>query len=132
MIMKKEFGKCMIIILILTATMTNVQVISGQDVKGKASPLPEDINKILQYSCSPCHWKGGKWMAKNMVNYSKWTEYDAAKQAKKAGMICYALSKDKMPPKKARKTAPDIVPTKEQIELICKWKDSLEAKVKKP
>ena len=64
-------------------------------------------------------------MAKNFINFSKWADYDAEKEAKKAGMIKYVLEKDKMPPKKARKNAPDIVPTQEQKDMIFKWAESL-------
>lgn len=123
--MKKVYRKGIILIMALMAIMMSTQIISGQDAKAKASPIPDNVNKIFQTSCTPCHWKGGKWMAMNFINFSKWTEYDAAKESKKAGMIKYVLEKGKMPPKKVRKNTPDIVPTKEQIDLINKWADSL-------
>ena len=112
-------------IMAFLAVIAGTQVSIGQDTKAKPSPMPDDLYKIFQHSCTPCHWTGGKWMAKNFINFSKWAEYDAEKEAKKAGMIKYVLEKDKMPPKKARKNAPDIVPTQKQKDLIFKWAESL-------
>ncbi len=94
----------------------------------KAAPIPAEINNILSASCTPCHFEGGKMLALSMVNLSKWTEYSAAKGSKKAGMISYVLKKGKMPPKKIRRDIPEMIPSKEQADLIIKWADSLREK----
>lgn len=114
--------------LILTFVLSIAMVRSVEAQTGKAAPIPAEINKIFTTSCTPCHFEGGKFMALSMVNFSNWTKYSDTKSGKKAGMICYALNKGKMPPGKVRKEIPEIVPSKEQIDLICKWAESLKEK----
>jgi cytochrome c5 len=116
----------------LIAMLAMIQSVSGQTQKALAAPIPEDVNKIFKNSCTPCHWDGGKMMAMGMVNFTKWTEYTSSKGASKASMICSVLNKGKMPPKKVRKEMPEIVPSKDQLDLICKWADSLRAEKKNP
>lgn len=116
----------------LIATFFMIQAASGQTPKVQAAPIPEDVNKIFKNSCTPCHWNGGKMMAMGMVNFSKWTEYTASKGSKKASMICSILTKGKMPPKKVRKEMPEIIPSQDQLALICKWADSLKGEKKNP
>jgi len=117
-----------LLVMVLAAILANVQIASGQDQKEKPSPMPENINKIFKTSCIPCHWADGKKMAMSRINFSKWAEYDSKKEAKKASLICKTLGKGKMPPKSARKSAPELIPTKEQIDLICGWAASLKSK----
>jgi hypothetical protein len=62
------------------------------------------------------------------LNFSKWDEYGAAKEAEKASKICSMLTEELMPPKSIRKSNPEIIPTKEQIALVCKWAESLKPK----
>jgi len=109
------------------AIFAMIQSASAQAQKVQAAPIPEEVNKIFKTSCTPCHWNDGKMMALGMVNFSNWTKYSSSKGASKASMICYALTKEKMPPKKVRKKMPEIVPSKEQLDLICKWAESLKA-----
>jgi hypothetical protein len=116
----------------LVAIFALIQSAAAQDQKATAASIPEDVNKIFTTSCTPCHFAGGKTRAQWMVNFSKWTNYSSSKGAKKASMICYTLTKGKMPPKKVRKEMPEIVPTKEQLDLICKWSESLKAAQPKP
>jgi hypothetical protein len=118
--------------MVLVVILAMIQTASGQTKKVLAAPIPQDLNKVFMNSCVPCHFNGGKMMAMGMVNFSKWTEYSPAKAAKKASMICYVLTKEKMPPKKVRKEVPESIPSKEQHDLICKWADSLKAETKKP
>jgi hypothetical protein len=125
-VMKKFLcNKIMLCVLAFIPIIASIQIASGQAGNKPATPMPENLNKIFQTSCTPCHWAGGKKMAMSMINFSKWVNYDAEKEAKKASMICYVLNKGKMPPKGARKAAPGLIPTKEQIDLICKWAESL-------
>ena len=113
--------------LALIATFVNIRIVSGQDVKDQSSPIPENINLIFQTSCMPCHGSKGGTMPLMKVNFSKWTEYGAAKEEAKASLICKTLRKGKMPPKSVRKSNPELIPTKEQIDLICEWAESLKS-----
>jgi hypothetical protein len=98
--------------------------VTGQDNPKTSAPLPDNINKIVQASCMPCHSSNGGMLSKAKLNFSAWTEYSADKQKKKAAQMYKELKKDAMPPKEARETNPDIIPTKEQVEIIKAWADS--------
>ena len=127
--MKKLFCTKGLIWLIATVVLlTNIQIVSGQSGKKQAVPIPENLNKIFQTSCMPCHGINGGMMSKAKMNFSEWTQYSTAKQAKKASMICSVLSKEIMPPKSARESKPELIPTKEQIVMICKWAESLKSR----
>jgi hypothetical protein len=121
-----------ILSMVLIAILAMIQPASGQTQKVKAAPIPDEVNKIFKNSCTPCHWEGGKMMALCMVKFSKWTEYTSSKGASKASMICSVLTKGKMPPKKVQKKTPEIVPSKAQLDLICKWAESLKEEKKNP
>jgi cytochrome c5 len=107
-----------LIFLIMCNTLT------GQENSKTSAPLPDNINKIVKASCMPCHSSNGGMLSKSKLNFSEWTEYSADKQKKKAAKMYKELSKNAMPPKDARETNPDIIPTKEQIEIIKAWADS--------
>jgi hypothetical protein len=96
----------------------------GQENSKSSAPLPDNINKIVSASCMPCHSSNGGMLSKAKLNFSEWTEYSADKQKKKAAKMYKELKKDAMPPKDARETNPEIIPAKEQIELIKAWADS--------
>jgi hypothetical protein len=87
--------------------------------------IPDDVQLILNKSCMDCHANGGSHMAMSMLNFSEWDNYKPGKQAKKAGAICYMISKEKMPPKSFRKNNPDAILTQAQKDLICKWSETL-------
>ncbi len=90
--------------------------------------MPDSVAKVLQNSCSKCHNDGGNVMAESKWSFSKWDTYPADKQAKKAASICEAITKEKMPPKSVRKSNPEKIPTATQVQMICKWANSLEVK----
>jgi mono/diheme cytochrome c family protein len=117
--------------MVIIVSLANIQIVSGQAGKEQTLPIPENINKIFQTSCMPCHGSNGGMMSLAKLNFSKWAEYGAAKEAEKASRICSVLTKEAMPPKSARKSKPELIPTKEQIELICKWAESLKSKEEK-
>jgi mono/diheme cytochrome c family protein len=114
--------------MVIIIMLANVQITSGQIVKEQTSPIPENINKIFQASCISCHGSNGKMLPMMKLNFSKWAEYGAAKEAEKASSICSVLTEELMPPKSIRKSNPELIPTKEQIALICKWAESLKSK----
>ncbi len=105
-----------------------IRIASGQTGKEQTSSIPENINKIFQTSCISCHGSNGKIMPRAKLDFSKWVEYSAAKEAERASTICSMLTEGKMPPKSIRKSKPELIPTKEQIALICKWAEAIKPK----
>ena len=87
--------------------------------------IPDDVKAIFDKSCAGCHGDGGNHMAMSKVNFTKWDSYDANKQASKGAAICKIITKGKMPPASVRKSKPELVPTQQQIDLICKWSQTL-------
>lgn len=116
---------CQMAIIFILASLRNT---SCQTVKEQPSPIPEKINKIFQASCLNCHGSNGRLLALAKLKLSKWAEYTAAEKANKASGICSELTEGKMPPKSIRKSKPELIPSKDQIELICKWAESLKPK----
>ena len=113
------------------AVLANVFDVIGQSDKGQIILIPDSINKVFQTSCMPCHsGKDGRLPA-SRLNFSRWAAYGAAKEAEKASMICTVLTKGQMPPKSARKSYPELIPTEEQTQMICKWAGSIESLKKK-
>jgi hypothetical protein len=118
----------------ITATSTSVIISSvlcllslnstGQDTLKMSSPLPDNINKIVTFSCMPCHSSTGGMLSKMKLNFTDWTGYSAESQQKKAAKMYSELKKGKMPPESVRETRPEIIPTKEQINIIKEWSDS--------
>ena len=96
----------------------------GQDTLNVSPPLPENINQIVTRSCMPCHSNEGGLMSRTKLNFSVWTSYSSDKQAEKAKKMYSELSEDKMPPKKARESKPELIPTSDQVDLIKKWSES--------
>ncbi|MEI7662554.1 MAG: hypothetical protein WCK34_10160 [Bacteroidota bacterium] len=88
--------------------------------------LPDSVLKFVQKTCMDCHSADGNFLAKGKVNFSVWDNYDQAKKADKAGAICKELTKGGMPTGKWRKNNPDKVPTKADIDMMCRWAVSLQ------
>jgi len=101
---------------------------SQKQSKINSNGFPGDVSKILSTSCISCHGDGGKKMAMSMWNFNKWETYPAGKQSKKALKICKAINKGKMPPVAVKKSNPESIPTAAQIDIICKWANSLNVK----
>jgi hypothetical protein len=78
----------------------------------------------------PCHGDSGGRLPKSRLYFSRWAGYGTAKEVEKASLICSSVRKSKMPPKSARNSKPELIPTKEQIDLICKWAESLKSEKK--
>jgi mono/diheme cytochrome c family protein len=106
----------------------NTGIASGQKSKEQSVPIPDNINKVFQTSCMPCHGINGGRFPHSRLNLSKWAGYGAEKEAQKAALICSTLSKGSMPPKSRRESQPELNPTKEQVDLICKWAESINRK----
>lgn len=114
--------------LTLIFILASVQITSCQTPKDQSSAIPENINKIFKVSCMNCHGSDGRLLALAKLNLSKWDEFTAAEKANKAAGICYEMTEEKMPPKSTRKSNPELIPSKEQTDLICKWAESLKPK----
>jgi hypothetical protein len=89
--------------------------------------LPDDISKIVNFSCMPCHSSQGGLLSRGKLNFTTWPQYSQQKQKEKAEKIYSVLKKGVMPPKSVRENRPEIIPTKEQVSIIKEWADSLEA-----
>jgi hypothetical protein len=129
----KELSRYKVILWIMAIIiiMINIHIASGQTAENPKFPIPDGINKIFQTSCMSCHSNDGGRFPKSKLNFSRWTGYGGAKEAEKASSICSALGKGKMPPKSVRESYPGLIPTKEQIDLICKWAESLKSQKEK-
>ena len=107
--------------------MLSNPVYGQQNVKKNAASIPENVFKIFERSCMGCHAAKGNHMAMSMLNFSKWEKQKPGKAAKKAGKICSAVTSEFMPPKKVRASKPNLVPSKSEVDEICKWAESLKA-----
>lgn len=127
--MKKSIRfKGLVCLFVFSLLAVNLQITYGQAQGDKASPIPENIDKIFQASCWQCHGANGKVLPRTKLDFSKWADYGATKEAEKASKICSVLTEEIMPPRSVRKSNPELIPTKEQVELICKWAESLKSK----
>jgi mono/diheme cytochrome c family protein len=130
--MKKSFHfNSMVFQMVIIAILTNVFIASGQTGNKQQLAIPENVNIIFQTKCMSCHGKNGGRLPKSKLNFSRWTAYGATKQAEKASSICSAVRKGKMPPKSARESTPELIPTKEEIDLICNWEESIKPEKEK-
>jgi hypothetical protein len=102
----------------------SVSAVIGQEVPDPPAPLPDNINKIVSASCMPCHSSSGGTQAKSKLNFSEWTGYPAEEQKNKAQKIYKEVKKKAMPPKSAREDNPEIIPTREQINVLKSWANS--------
>jgi mono/diheme cytochrome c family protein len=102
----------------------------GQDASKTASALPDEINKIVSVSCTPCHTSEGGLMSKTKLNLTDWNNYSPEKQKEKAAKMYAEINKGSMPPKMAREKRPETIPTKDQAEIIKKWSESFPDSVK--
>lgn len=128
----KKIHFVLFVLFILSLTTVSVispsQAINRLNISRACYSIPNDVAQILRNSCTSCHDLGGSKMASSIWSFSAWDHYGAAKQAKKSEAICKSVTKGSMPPESARKTDPGKIPTKAQIEIICKWSKSLSKK----
>ena len=102
---------------LLVLLSINAVVTSEQSPK----PIPEDVLVVLNNSCGKCHNQGGSGAALANLNLTKWDNYDAVKQAKKAEAICRTITTGKMPPKSFLRKNPQAALTDLQKTLVCNW-----------
>lgn len=87
----------------------------------ETSDIPEDLMKVFENSCMPCHGSEGKGISVSMLNFNEWSKYSPKKQAKKAGAICKTITKGSMPPASFIEANPGKAIAATQKEIICKW-----------
>ena len=107
-----SFTMALLILLSINA------VLSGEQ---SPKPIPDNVLKILDNSCGKCHNQGGSGAALANLNLTKWDNYDAVRQGKKAEAICRTITTGKMPPKSFIKKNPQAVVSEEQRAIICNW-----------
>jgi cytochrome c5 len=131
--MKAMFVKnCFIATIFLVIFLSSPAIVSGQEnVKSAAkSSIPENVNAIFQNSCTPCHITGGGSRPLAVVNFSEWDNYSAEDKVKKAEQVCTVMQKGTMPPAMIKEKRPEAMPTKDQINAVCKWAKSLKRSLK--
>jgi mono/diheme cytochrome c family protein len=100
---------------------------SAQNASKSPVTLPDEVSKIVTASCTPCHTSQGGLMSRTKLNFTEWANYSPAKQKEKAAKMYSELNKGAMPPKGAREKHPELIPTKEQAEVLKKWSESFPA-----
>jgi hypothetical protein len=123
--MKKSITSLSALIIVISGSFLFNVLVSGQETSKVSPSLPDDVNKIVTFSCMPCHTSTGGFMSRSKLNFTEWTQYSTSKQKERAEKMYSDLKKGKMPPKSARETRPEIIPTNDQIDIIKKWADSL-------
>lgn len=86
--------------------------------------MPDNVKEILKNSCYDCHSaESSNSKAKIALNFDKWDGYKDSKKISKLDAICEVVAKDKMPPEKYLKKAPEKALTEEQEKIMCSWAD---------
>lgn len=116
-----------LLFLIFAGLLFPAFTVKSQESPQESPALPENINKIVTVSCMPCHTSTGGMLSRGKLNFTEWTKYSVEKQKEKAAKMYSELKKEAMPPKSARETRPEIIPTKDQIDIIKKWSESFES-----
>jgi hypothetical protein len=112
-----------LMILLILSYFSSLDAQSGG--KDKQVPIPDDIMAIFQTSCMPCHGEKGGHLPTSKLKFTRWSGYGPGRQEDKAAQICQEIKKGKMPPKAERSKHPEKIPSKEQIDRICKWAESI-------
>lgn len=115
--------------LVFSFLLMNFQV-KAQDASKTPATLPDEVNKIVSVSCTPCHTSQGGLMSRAKLNFTEWTNYSPEKQKEKAAKIYFEVNKGAMPPKAAREKQPELIPTNDQLAILKKWSESFTADIK--
>jgi hypothetical protein len=122
--MKKITCRSLLNTAVLTLVFLFVNLsVKGQDNAKLVASFPDNVNKIISTSCTPCHTDKGGSMAKSKLNFSAWEKYTPEKQKERAKKMYAELDKGKMPPKAARQKRPDLIPTPDQVAVIKNWSE---------
>jgi hypothetical protein len=123
-------GSWFLYITLILSVSYSFSLVAQSTGKEKQAPIPDDIMAVFQTSCMPCHGEKGGHLPTSKLKFTRWNGYGPNRQADKAAQICQEIKKGKMPPKGERTKHPEKIPSKEQIDRICKWAESL--KYQKP
>ena len=124
--MKEKVNSMLSVLLLIACGLFLINLsVTGQEAQKESPVLPDSISAIVNLSCVPCHTNSGGLMSRAKLNFSEWTRYSSKKQKERAEKMYEELNKSAMPPKSARETKPEIIPSGAQIETIKKWADSL-------
>jgi hypothetical protein len=115
---------CVIFISVLIINQLNAQNAKKDNTTGKA--IPADVMKVIDKSCTACHYAPGDFMALSHLNFTNWDKYSPEKQADKAKAMCTMVTKSKMPPKSFTSKRPDAVVATEGLNAICNWAQSIQ------
>jgi|APDOM4702015159_1054818.scaffolds.fasta_scaffold08034_4 hypothetical protein len=129
--MKTAFRSTIALACILLFILLVPGPAKAQENKAPADSLnamPADVLAIVKKGCFDCHSEPGRIIALTHVNLTKWNEYTADKQAAKARAMCEQLTKGDMPPKRYRENNPVVVPTPEELKILCDWAERLPGK----
>jgi hypothetical protein len=111
-------------LLLLFAFSALSITVAGQQTPRISSALPDSIAKIVSKKCMPCHSSDGGFKSRVKLNFSNWGDYSEREKRIKAELMYKKLSKNEMPPKKAREKNPEIIPTSQDINIIKNWSET--------
>ena len=101
-----------------------VKPLAAQSLSGPADslkPIPNEVLNVFKKACADCHAEPGKPKALAKLNYSKWNEYSAEKQASKAKAIVDVVSTAEMPPKWYLENNPGAAATADDLKVLSDW-----------
>jgi mono/diheme cytochrome c family protein len=125
---KSFYLKGIFLTAVFTVILACLGSVSAQTKKEKKATIPENVNTIFQTSCMPCHGEKGGRLPATKLDFSRWAGYKEGQRVEKASAICNSVRKGTMPPKSFIESKPELVLTKEQADLVCKWADSVKGK----
>ena len=128
-------------ILCLSSSLLLIGCSSSQQsttaLSGGSTPISNDaqVDAILEKSCYQCHSTGGSvpWYAtvsptylaansaRNVLNFSDWPSYDAAKRAEEMKSIEAAVTAGSMPPGDYTTLDHSASLTEDQKQVLLKW-----------
>lgn len=125
--MKKSIKIIIILVGIIIINLHFVSYAAAQKEGAVSKPIPTDVMAFVKRSCGSCHSEPGNMMAIAHLNLTKWDTFSPKKQADKADDMCTMITKDKMPPRKFRENHADVIPAKDEMQMVCDWALSLQA-----
>jgi hypothetical protein len=130
--MKKILLNSLIAVIVISAfaivySSSKATTHKNSNLYSTTAALPDSLMHIFKKACMDCHSDGGSGMAPKILNFSKWGEYSPDKQNQKATKICNVLTDDRMPPSSWKKSNANSLPTKKEVNDICKWSATLNA-----
>lgn len=102
----------------------------AQVVQEETFQIPEDVQKVLDKSCTGCHSdKGSNSKAKMKLKMEDLGTMKTYKLAGKLSDMAKEIQEGKMPPSKFLDKNPDAKPTEEEKTLVANWAKETSAKL---